>query len=66
MADRCRLRGYHLPASGPYQPRQNSRKYGSLDDAAEKYADSTSSSAVTPDAGASELQDQGFAEKSDL
>ena len=60
-----RLRGYHLPPSGPYQPRQNSRKYGNLDDAAEKYAESTSSSAATPgETGANELQQQGFAEKS--
>ena len=66
MTDHCRLRGYHLPASGAYQPRRNFRKYGSLDDTAEKYAESTSSSIATPDAGANELQEQGFAEKSGI
>lgn len=57
-----RLRGYHLPPSGAYQPKRNSRKYGRLDDAAEKYAESTSSVA-TPDGGATELKEHGFAEK---
>lgn len=57
-----RLRGYHLPPSGPYQPKSNPRKYGRLDDAAEKYAESTSSVA-TPDAGANELEEHGFAVK---
>ncbi|KAL1848426.1 hypothetical protein Plec18170_008024 [Paecilomyces lecythidis] len=57
-----RLRGYQLPSSGPGQPRPNPRAYGRLDDAVEKYAESLSSVA-TPDAGADELQDRGFAEK---
>lgn len=59
-----RLRGYHLPPAGPFQPRFNPRKFGRLDDAAEKYAESAASSIATPDAGASELEDRGFAEKS--
>jgi hypothetical protein len=59
-----RLRGYQLPASGPGQPKRNPRAYGRLDDAVEKYEESLSS-AATPDAGADELQDRGFAEKKD-
>lgn len=57
-----RLRGYQLPAPGPNQPRRYPKVYGRLDDAAEKYAESQSSVA-TPDAGADELQERGFAEK---
>lgn len=57
-----RLRGYQLPAPGPNQPRRYPKVFGRLDDAAEKYAESQSSVA-TPDAGADELQERGFAEK---
>lgn len=59
-----RLRGYHAPSSGPGQPKLNTRAFGRLDDLAEKYAESVSS-VPTPDTGANELQEHGFAEKSD-
>ncbi|KAL2863330.1 tRNA-ribosyltransferase family protein [Aspergillus lucknowensis] len=57
-----RLRGYKLPASGPFQQRRYPPAYGKLDLAAEKFAESQSSLA-TPDTGAEGLEEHGFAEK---
>ncbi|KKK14507.1 tRNA-guanine transglycosylase family protein [Aspergillus ochraceoroseus] len=57
-----RLRGYQLPAAGPYQPRRYPPAYGKLDLTAEKFAESQSSLA-TPDTGADGLEEHGFAQK---
>ncbi|KAJ5104642.1 hypothetical protein NUU61_001989 [Penicillium alfredii] len=57
-----RLRGHHLPAAGPGQPRRMPRIYGRLDEAIQKFAESQSSVA-TPDTGAEGLEEHGFAEK---
>ncbi|PWY86426.1 tRNA-guanine transglycosylase family protein [Aspergillus sclerotioniger CBS 115572] len=57
-----RLRGYQLPASGPHQTRRNTRAYGKLDDAMERFAESQSSLA-TPDTGAEGLEEHGFGTK---
>ncbi|KAJ5620856.1 hypothetical protein N7510_004840 [Penicillium lagena] len=58
-----RVRGHHLPAAQQNQPRRMPRMYGRLDDAAQKFADSQSSSVVTPDTDAEGLERHGFAEK---
>ncbi|KAJ5563003.1 hypothetical protein N7535_002551 [Penicillium sp. DV-2018c] len=57
-----RLRGYQLPANGPNQPRRMPKAYGLLDGAAQKFA-ASQSEVATPDTGADELEEHGFAEK---
>jgi queuine tRNA-ribosyltransferase len=58
-----RVRGHHLPAAQQNQPRRMPRMYGRLDDAAQKFTESQSSSVVTPDTDAEGLERHGFAEK---
>ncbi|KAF9883960.1 hypothetical protein FE257_002642 [Aspergillus nanangensis] len=55
-----RLRGHHVSASGPHQPRRNPRAWGRLDDL--QFSESPSAVA-TPDTGADGLEERGFAEK---
>ncbi|GES65714.1 tRNA-guanine transglycosylase family protein [Aspergillus terreus] len=56
-----RLRGHHLPATGPHAPRR-ARAWGRLDDAVTRFSESPSAVA-TPDTGADGLEERGFAEK---
>lgn len=59
-----RIRGYQMKSVGGGEPKKNHKAYGRLDDAVQKLAEAESGIA-TPTGDASELDEHGFAEKTD-
>ena len=59
-----RIRGYQAKSVGGGEPKKNTKAYGRLDDAVQKLAEAESGIA-TPTVDAKELEEHGFAEKTD-
>jgi queuine tRNA-ribosyltransferase subunit QTRTD1 len=59
-----RIRGYQTKSAGGGEPKKNPKAYGRLDDAVQKLAEAESGVA-TPTGDAAELEEYGFAEKTD-